>query len=125
VFVADQGSLAWAMRGRWQCGSCGHRPGPFSWRCGQCRKWGALRMETGVEPPPIQSRERRAAPRPVRAEGLLGSAPDESLPAATLDPGLTDDEMAQAGTRRSLLGKVGGWFSGMWSRAGSRSRAER
>jgi lipopolysaccharide biosynthesis regulator YciM len=124
VFVADQGSLAWALRGRWQCSSCGHRPGPFSWRCGQCRKWGALRMETGIEPPPIP-RERRAVVRAARPEALLGTTPDEALPTATLDAGLSDDEMARAGTRRSLLGKVGNWFSGMWSRdrSGSRSRA--
>ncbi|HEU0036803.1 MAG TPA: hypothetical protein VFQ53_39610 [Kofleriaceae bacterium] len=117
VFVSETGALAWALRGRWQCAHCGHRPGPFSWRCGQCRRWSTLRMETGVEPAPLPSRERRAAPRQVRVEGLLGAAPDESLPVATLDPGLTDDELARAGTRRSLLGKVGGWFSGVWRRS--------
>ena len=120
LLVAETGALAWAMRGRWQCGHCGNRPGPFSWRCGQCRRWGTLRMETGVEPPPIPSRERRAAPRSPRPEGLLGAAPDESLPTATLDPGLTDEELARAGSRRSLLGKVGGWFSGAWRRDRSR-----
>lgn len=123
VFVAEDGSLAWALRGRWQCERCGNRPGSFSWRCGQCRRWGALRMETGIEPPPIQSRERRTAPRVMRNDGLLGVAPDESLPAATLDPGLSEDELAVAGTRRSLLGKVGGWFSNMWRRDRSGSRA--
>jgi lipopolysaccharide biosynthesis regulator YciM len=123
VFVAEQGALAWSLRGRWQCEKCGHRPGAFSWRCGQCRRWGALRMETGVEPPPIQTRERRAAPRAPRYEGLLGTSPDESLPAATLDPGLTEDELARGGTRRSLLGKVGGWFSNVWRRDRSNSRA--
>ncbi|MBS1117827.1 MAG: N-acetylglucosaminyl transferase-like protein [Deltaproteobacteria bacterium] len=115
ALVAEQGLLAWALRGRWQCASCGNRPGSFSWRCGQCRRWSSLRMETGVEPPPTPSRERRAAPR-SRPEGLLGAAPDESLPAATLDPGLSDDELATAGTRRSLLGRVGGWVSGAWRR---------
>ena len=40
--------LAWTLRGRWQCAHCGNRPGPFSWRCAQCRRWGTLRMETGV-----------------------------------------------------------------------------
>jgi lipopolysaccharide biosynthesis regulator YciM len=115
VLVAEQGVLAWALRGRWQCASCGNRPGAFSWRCGQCRRWSSLRMETGVEPPPLPSRERRAAPR-VRPEGLLGATPDESLPAATLDPGLSDAELASAGTRRSLLGRVGGWVSGAWRR---------
>ena len=116
VLVAEQGSLAWALRGRWQCAHCGHRPGPFSWRCGQCRRWNTLKMETGVEPPPLPPRERRAAPRASRPEGLLGAAPDEALPAPTLDPGLSEDELAAAGTRRSLLGRVGGWFSGVWRR---------
>jgi len=116
VLVAEKGALSWALKGRWQCQHCGHRPGPFSWRCGQCRRWNTLRMETGVEPPPIAPRERRAAPRTARPEGLLGAAPDESLPAATLDPGLSEDELAAAGTRRSVLGRVGGWFSGVWRR---------
>jgi hypothetical protein len=48
--------------------------------------------------------------------GLLGAAPDSSLPMPTLDPGLTEDELARAGTRRSLLGRVGGWFSNVWRR---------
>ncbi|HEY5920774.1 MAG TPA: hypothetical protein VIV11_03850 [Kofleriaceae bacterium] len=117
VIAGEQGALAWALRGRWQCAHCGHRPGPFSWRCGQCRRWATLRMETGVEPPPVAPRDRRASPRTYRPEGLLGTAPDTSLPAATLDPGLTDDELARAGTRRSLLGRVGGWFSGVWRRS--------
>lgn len=116
VLVADQGALSWALRGRWQCAHCGNRPGPFSWRCGQCRRWGSLRMETGIEPPPPPPRERRAAPRTARAEALLGAAPDDALPSPTLDPGLSEDELAVAGTRRSLLGRVGGWFSGRWRR---------
>jgi lipopolysaccharide biosynthesis regulator YciM len=117
VLAGDKGALAWALRGRWQCSHCGHRPGPFSWRCGNCRRWGSLRMETGIEPPPVQPRERRAAPRPVRPEGLLGATPDLSLPAPTLDPGLTEEDLARAGSRRSLLGRVGGWFSGVWRRS--------
>jgi lipopolysaccharide biosynthesis regulator YciM len=116
VIAGEQGMLAWALRGRWQCSHCGNRPGPFSWRCGQCRRWGSLRMETGIEPPPVAPRDRRAAARGYRPEGLLGTAPDTSLPAPTLDPGLSDDELARAGTRRSLLGRVGGWFSGAWRR---------
>ena len=108
--VSDTGMLAWALRGRWQCANCGNRPTTFGWRCAQCRRWASLRMETGVEPPPVPSRERRAAPR-QRPEGLLGGAsPDESLPAPTLDPGLSDEEIADAGRRRSLLGRMGGWF---------------
>ena len=116
VLVGERGVLAWSLRGRWQCANCGHRPEAFSWRCGQCRRWSSLRMETGIEPPPTPSRERRAAPRGATVEGLLGAAPDHALPTATLDPGLTEDEIARAGARRSLLGKVGGWFSGAWRR---------
>jgi hypothetical protein len=75
-------------------------------------------METGIEPPPVAPRDRRAAPRSARPEGLLGVTPDHALPNPTLDPGLTEDELAQAGTRRSLLGRVGGWFSGVWREGG-------
>ena len=115
AIAGEQGMLAWALRGRWQCSHCGNRPGPFSWRCGQCRRWATLRMETGVEPPPVAPRERRSRAR-TPVEGLLGATPDLSLPAPTLDPGLSDDELARAGTRRSLLGRVGGWFSGVLRR---------
>jgi hypothetical protein len=73
-------------------------------------------METGVEPAPVPPRERRAAPR-TRADGLLGG-PEPALPAATLDAGQSEAERAIAGTRRSLLGRVGGWFSGRWRRDG-------
>ena len=121
VLVADKGALAWALRGRWQCGHCGNRPAAFTWRCGACRRWATLRMETGIEPPPVPPRERRAAPRTPRVEGLLGAAPDESLPIPTLDPGLSEEELARAGTRRSLLGRVGGWVSGAWRRGGGGS----
>jgi lipopolysaccharide biosynthesis regulator YciM len=114
--ASERGALAWALHGRWQCVHCGNRPGPFSWRCGQCRRWNTLRMETGVEPPPVAPRERRAAPRVPRPEALLGAAPDEALPGATLDVGLSVAELASAGTRRSLLGRVGGWVSGVWRR---------
>jgi lipopolysaccharide biosynthesis regulator YciM len=117
--VSDTGALAWALRGRWQCAHCGNRPGPFSWRCGQCRRWNTLRMETGVEPPPVPPRERRAAPRVARPDALLGASPDESLPAPTIDPGLSASELASAGVRRSLLGRVGGWVSAVWRRDAS------
>lgn len=116
LLAGERGSLAWALRGRWQCTHCGNRPGTFSWRCGQCRRWATMRMETGVEPPPVAPRDRRASPRASRPDGLLGAAPDASLPLPTLDPGLTEDELAHAGTRRSLLGRVGGWFSGTFRR---------
>jgi lipopolysaccharide biosynthesis regulator YciM len=115
TLAGERGALAWALRGRWQCASCGHRPGSFSWRCGQCRRWGTMRMETGVEPPPMQARDRREHAR-VRPDGLLGATPASGLPAATLDSGLSEDELRAAGARRSLLGRVGGWFSNAWRR---------
>jgi len=120
VLVADRGALAWTLRGRWQCTNCGNRPGAFSWRCGQCRRWATLRMETGIEPPPLPPRERRSAARMTRPDGLLGGAPDNALPTPTLDPGLSEDELAVAGTRRSLLGRVGGWVTTAWRRGADR-----
>jgi hypothetical protein len=76
-------------------------------------------METGVEPAPVPPRERRAASRAARPESLLGASPDEALPAPTLDPGLSDAELTTAGVRRSMLGRVGGWISGVWRRDSS------
>lgn len=73
-------------------------------------------METGVEPAPAAPRERRERPREVRPDGLLGAPADHALPAATLDHGLTSEQLAEAGARRSLLARVGGWFSGAWRR---------
>jgi lipopolysaccharide biosynthesis regulator YciM len=120
ILAGERGTLSWALRGRWQCTHCGNRPGDFSWRCGQCRRWGTLHMETGIEPAKSAPRERRASPRGTRDEGgirgLLGATPAHGLPVPTLDPGLTEDELARGGTRRSLLGRVGGWFSGVWRR---------
>jgi hypothetical protein len=116
ILAGEKGTLAWSLRGRWQCSHCASRPGQFSWRCGQCRRWGTLRMETGIEPPPVTPRDRRASPRSSRPDALLGAAPDSGLPSATLDIGLTEDELARSGTRRSLLDRVGGWFSGVWRR---------
>ena len=75
-------------------------------------------METGIEPPPVPPRERRAVPRVARADGLLGAA-DPGLPGPTLDAGLGEAELATAGARRSLLGRVGGWFSDLWRRDAS------
>ena len=115
ILAGEKGTLAWSLRGRWQCANCGNRPGQFSWRCGQCRRWSTLRMETGIEPAPIVPRDRRSSPR-ARPEGLLGAVPESGLPAPTLDPGLSDEDLARAGTRRSLLNRVGGWFSGVWRR---------
>jgi hypothetical protein len=76
-------------------------------------------METGLEPPPQPPRERRGAPRAARPDALLGASPADALPAATLDPGLSDLDLATAGARRSLLGRVGGWVSGAWRRDAS------
>ncbi|MGE0545502.1 MAG: tetratricopeptide repeat protein [Kofleriaceae bacterium] len=115
VLVADHGALGWALRGRWQCAHCGHRPASFSWRCSQCRRWATLRMETGIEPAPAAPRERRAMPRGTPVEGLLGGSPDQALPAATLDHGLPPEHLVRI-PRRSLLGRVGGWFTGIWQR---------
>jgi lipopolysaccharide biosynthesis regulator YciM len=116
--VGEGGALAWALTGRWRCGGCGHRPPSFAWRCSQCRRWASLVIETGLAPPVAPSRERRASPRrEAQLGGLLGVTPaDPSLPVATLDPGLTEEELARAGTRRSLLGRVGGWVSSKWRR---------
>lgn len=115
ALAGEQGVVAWALRGRWQCGHCGHRPASFSWRCGPCRRWGTLVMETGIEAPPLPARDRRAAPRAARPEALLGTSPVEALPAATLDVA-GDDDLGHIAGRRSLLGRVGGWMSGAWRR---------
>ncbi|MEO9156235.1 MAG: hypothetical protein ABI591_11585 [Kofleriaceae bacterium] len=111
--AGEGGALAWALRGRWQCSHCGHRPGPFSWRCEQCRRWGTIQIETGVEPPPVQARERRELVRGPRSAAGLPSAPlDRGAGAgAGAGAGLGDDELREGGTRPSLLGRVGGWFS--------------
>ena len=111
ALAGERGALAWALRGRWQCSHCGNRPGQFSWRCGQCRRWGTLKMETGVEPPPVQRRASAAEMRAHAARRPARRGARASLPSATLDPGLSDDELREAGTRRSLLNRVGGWFS--------------
>ncbi len=115
ALVGEAGVIAWALRGRWQCAQCQHRPATFSWRCGQCRRWGTLVMETGVEPPPQPARERRAAARAARPDMLLGAVPTDALPAPTLD-GASEDDLARAATPPSLLGRVGGWMSGLWRR---------
>jgi lipopolysaccharide biosynthesis regulator YciM len=117
ALVSDRGALSWALRGRWQCAHCGDRPGPFSWRCAQCRRWDTLRVETSAAPPPAAPRERRAAPRAGRDHAAPQDPYDTpALPAATLDSGLRATELAAAGARRSLLGRVGGWVSGVLRR---------
>ncbi|CAN5884381.1 hypothetical protein BH11MYX2_BH11MYX2_19910 [soil metagenome] len=117
ALVADRGQLAWALRGRWQCANCGHHPDAFTWRCSECRRWASMRMETGVEPPPLSPRERRTAARIPRSEALLGATAADALPQPLLDAGLSEEELARSGQRRSLLGRVGGWFSGKLDRA--------
>jgi hypothetical protein len=76
-------------------------------------------METGVEPSPLpQARERRARPRAAtEPNGELAAAPAMALPHPTLDSGLSQDELARASVpRRSLLGRVGGWFGNVLRR---------
>lgn len=86
------------------------------WGAGVTSERTGVQIETPVVglKVPVPPRERRASPRTARPEGLFGAAPDISLPAPTLDGGLGEDELARAGTRRSLLGRVSGWFSGAW-----------
>jgi hypothetical protein len=65
-------------------------------------------------------RERRAAPRASSEPAIELAAPTShaiALPTPALDSGLSDDEIASAGgARRSLLGRVGGWFGNVWRR---------
>ncbi len=117
LLAGEQGQLAWALRGRWQCGHCGNRPGPFSWRCGQCRRWATMRMETGIEPPPIVPRERREVPRARGSTGCSARRPIPRCPRPRSIRDLPTTSSRAAGTRRSLLGRVGGWFSGVWRRS--------
>lgn len=128
ALAGEDGAVAWALRGRWQCARCGHRPGAFSWRCASCRAWGSLRMETGVPPPPPPARERRATRRAVELDDAgdpgaaapelpdAGRAPAAALPAPTLDPGLTEEQLARAGAQRSVLGRAGSWLAERWRR---------
>jgi lipopolysaccharide biosynthesis regulator YciM len=111
------GALAWAFDGSWRCGGCGLRWRAFFWRCAQCRRWGAARLDVGreaQEPPRSAPRERRELPR-VAPTTLLGAAATEALPEPTLEHGLSDAELERAGARPSVLGRIGGWFSGRWS----------
>jgi lipopolysaccharide assembly protein B len=109
ALAGDGGALAWALRGRWQCARCGHRPGPFGWRCGQCRRWGTLRVETGSDPLPPPARERREAPRVARPETSVSALPEDALRVPARGPG--PSELASSGGRRSLLERIGGWMA--------------
>ncbi|MBK7072393.1 MAG: tetratricopeptide repeat protein [Myxococcales bacterium] len=108
-------ALAWADGSAWRCRHCGQRGDRFAWRCGGCRRWATAAPELGRErtaaalPPP---RERRAERRPSAA--LLGARADLSLPAGEVEHGLTGAELTARATRRSLLGRVGGWLAGAW-----------
>jgi hypothetical protein len=119
AIAGEHGAVAWALHGRWQCARCNHRPAAFSWRCGSCRRWGVLRMETGIEPPPPPPRERRDRPRGTgedTAIALLGARPDQSLPSLATG----DLDLAALSRRPSLLGRVGGWASRVWRRGPAR-----
>jgi lipopolysaccharide biosynthesis regulator YciM len=114
ALVGDDGALAWASDGVWRCGFCGHRDDAFFWRCEGCRRWGTVRLDVGraaQEPPPPPPRERREVPRGGPSQALLGAASDNALPEPALDSGLSDDELADAGRRPSLLGRVGSFFT--------------
>ncbi|MCB9573534.1 MAG: hypothetical protein H6709_15755 [Kofleriaceae bacterium] len=113
------GTLDWAFDGAWRCGHCGFRGKAFFWRCGQCRRWGSARLDVGRDAQlPVRvhaPRERREVPRVPVHQTLLGAAATEALPEPTLEHGLSDDELARLGARPSVLGRMGGWFSGAWS----------
>jgi lipopolysaccharide biosynthesis regulator YciM len=110
--------LGWTTDGRWRCAHCGRRSPDFAWRCAGCRRWSTARVDLGGEPPAAPPRERRERPRDrgdLSRPALLGDSAASALPAPSLDHGLADDELARSRTRPSLLGRVGGWFSGAWS----------
>lgn len=107
-------ALTWADGSTWRCQHCGARAAEFGWRCGGCRRWATLAPEVGrdrlaiVGPAP---RERRAE---RRAGALLGERADRGLPDGAVAHGLTGAELSARASRRSLLGRVGGWISGAW-----------
>ncbi len=119
ALVGAKGALAWAADGVWRCGHCGQRGDEFFWRCDECRRWGTIRLDIGrdaIEPiPHAPPRERRELPRGGPSQALLGSI-DAALPEPALDHGLADDELRAAGQRRSVLGRVGGFFTGAFRR---------
>lgn len=125
---ADGGPLAWALDGRWRCAACGKTSAAFGWRCAGCRRWATLELETGApEPPPPTPRERRGERRrsdgsqvPAHSSSDAGSGGSSSfrfsaLPSPSLDSGLSADDLAARDRKRSLLGRAGGWLSGVWS----------
>ena len=116
ALCSADGALGWASDGVWRCGNCGYRNAVFFWRCRECRRWGEIILDVGRQAQHVvrvpAPRERRELPRGGPTTALLGSASD-ALPEATLDSGLSEDELRTAGERRSFLGRVGGWFSGL------------
>ncbi len=99
-----------------------YRPAAFSWRCGQCRRWGTLVIEIRCR---AAAAARARAPRcracrnaPQKPDALLGArARTPALPAATLEDGpATKRSRSRHPSGSSLLGRVGGWMSGVWRR---------
>jgi len=120
ALVGPGGALAWATDGVWRCSNCGHRCDDFFWRCDECRRWGAVRLDVGraaQEPPPLRARERRELPREGGASRAILGAPTHALPEPALYSGLSEDEMREAGSRPSLLGRVGGWIGSTFRRS--------
>lgn len=132
ALTAERGPLAWALDGRWRCAACARTSPQFAWRCEGCRRWATLELETGApEPPRPEPRERRAerrrsdgshAPQRDALDGSagLGSGGARSfrfsaLPAPSLDSGMSQADLAARERKRSLLGRAGRWFSGVWS----------
>jgi lipopolysaccharide biosynthesis regulator YciM len=129
VLTSSTGPLAWALDGRWRCTACGKTSPQFAWRCAGCRRWAMLTLETGapepLAPPP---RERRSERRRSDGSSSAAEARDardsadatrslrpSALPRAALDSGLSEDDLAARDRKRSLLGRAGGWLSGVWS----------
>jgi lipopolysaccharide biosynthesis regulator YciM len=113
ALAGEGGALDWASDGVWRCGHCVHPSETFFWRCTECRRWGTARLDVGRSaqlPPPPPPRERRELPRRGPEAALL-AASHEALPEAALESGMSDVELAEAGRRQSVLGRVGGWFS--------------
>lgn len=118
ALAGQDGVLSWATNGSWRCGHCGHRQEALFWRCDGCRRWGTVRLDVGravLDAPPPPPRERRELPRGGVHMALLGARSVHALPEPSVASGLSAEELAQAGRRPSMLGRVSGWVSGAWS----------
>ena len=122
ALTSSPGPRAWAVDGRWRCTGCGKTSPQFSWRCAGCRRWATQALETGApEPLPPSPRERRGERR--RSDGSAGGSERSdaslsgaaALPAPALDSGLSEIDLAEREHKRSLLGRAGGWLTGVWS----------